>query len=165
MRLRRMAQLPRWPGKIYIPVCRSKSMLSTLRILFIILFSFSVLAIGCDPLIRVRGNVDELVTQRIEGQVADGKERAVPGVRVVLRAKENPSRGFKATTNETGSYEISGIITALKSGWNWSEGWELVFEKEGYKTTIVELDPKKHKDSEGNLKWGYRVDTFISPNQ
>ena len=140
-------------------------MLSIPRILYISLFSFAVIAIGCDPLIRVRGNVDELVTRRIEGQVADGKERAVPGVRAILRAKENPNRGFKATTNETGSYEISGIITALKSGWNWSEGWELVFEKNGYKTTIVELDPKRHKDPEGNLKWGYRVDAILSPNQ
>ena len=139
-------------------------MLSTRKILFIILFSFAVIAIGCDPLIRVRGNVDELTSQRIEGQVADGKE-PVPGARVVLRAKENPNRGFKGTTNETGSYEISGIITALKSGWNWSDGWELVFEKEGYKTTVVELDPNKDKDSESNLKWGYRVNAILSPNQ
>jgi len=140
-------------------------MLSIPRILYIVLFSFLVIAIGCDPLIRVRGNVDELVTPRIEGQIADRKEHAIPGVRVVLRAKENPNRGFKATTNETGSYDISGIITAIKSGWNWSEGWELVFEKEGYETTVVELDPKKHKDTDSNLKWGYRVDAILSPNR
>jgi hypothetical protein len=106
-------------------------------------------------------NVEVLTTQRIEGQVADKKQRAVPGVRVVLRAKENPSRGFKVTTNETGAYEISGIITAVKSGWNWSEGWELVFDKDGYETTVVELDPKKNKDPEGNLKWQYRVDVIL----
>jgi hypothetical protein len=132
----------------------------------VVIYVLAVVATGCDPLIKVRGNVDELLSaESLSGQVAGINQRAVPGVKVVLRAKENSQRGFKAFTNEKGAYEISGIITALKSGWNWSEGWEIVFEKEGYETTVVELDPKKHKDAEGNLKWQYRVDVVLSPRK
>ena len=118
---------------------------------------------SCDPVIIVTGQAEhDLSATALTGQVSANNKRGIPGVKVILRAKENPQHGFKAITNDEGAYKISGIITAVKSGWNWSEGWELVFEKEGYETTIIELENKKHKDPEGTMKWRYKVDAVLN---
>lgn len=118
---------------------------------------------GCDPVIYVSGHAEyDLPVTAMTGQVSTISQRGIPGVKVTLRAKENPQHGFKTITNDEGAYKINGIITAVKSGWNWSEGWELVFEKEGYETAIIELENKKHKDPEGTMKWRYKVDTILT---
>jgi len=136
--------------------------ISYIAIIVLLLLAFSM--VGCDPLIIVRGHAgQELAGTTLEGRVASIDKRGISDVQVFLRSKDNPQRGFRGATNEYGDYEISGIITAIKTGWNWSGDWEILFEKGGYESIVIDIDPKKHKDSEGDMKWQYRVDVVLVP--
>lgn len=131
-----------------------------------ILTSVIFLVTSCDPLIKVSGNVTDDTPEKVAlGQVSSSKKIGLDGVKVRLRPKENPEVGFKAITNENGAYIVAGIITAVKKGWSWSKGWELVFEKDGFERLVVELDPEKHKDRHGKMKWQYRVDVTMIPTK
>lgn len=130
------------------------------------LFTCGFILTACDPAIRVEGLIQQgQDSEVLAGRVVSQNSSGVEGVRVILRARENPEAGFTAMSNADGYYTIGGIITTVRKGWNWSSGWELIVSKEGYKTRVISLDPQKHKAPDSKLIWHYRVNVFLQQTE
>lgn len=126
---------------------------------FVVLF-----VTACEPLIFVNGRVfHEIKPQEmLIGHALLSNKTQLSGVQVTLRPAGNPNvgPGSKVVTDGEGYYKIIGV--ELRPWWNFHKEWEVVFQKEGYETVIVNLDIKKHKDPDSKLEYQYRVDAFLS---
>jgi hypothetical protein len=120
---------------------------------------------ACEPLLIVNGHVFREEIQKptlTEATLSDNKTR-LSDVHVTLRPPENPNvtSGLKTITDSKGYYHIIGI--EHRGWWKLHKEWEVVFEKEGYETSIISLDQKKDKDSESELRYQYRIDAVLTP--